>query len=297
MVAANVPDLDIVSAIGGAEGYIRWHRHFTHSLMFLPVMALVAVLLVRFIGRKPVKWLPAWGIALAGVASHLILDLTNVYGVRLLMPFSGRWFHWDIAPIIDAGIWAILVLGIAAPALGRLVGSEIGDQRKSSGAGWAVASLLLLIGYDTTRSVLHDLATEQVAAHHYLGLTPRRTGAFPTGNPLAWTGVAELSNAYVMAPMNLVSGFHVNDAQVIYKAEQTEAVNLALRSEPFQRFLEFVQWGIWVAEPSPDSEQGTRVTLVDLRFGTPQLPGFVSFATVDRYGKLVDSYFSMSGRK
>lgn len=204
VLAANIPDLDAVSLLGGAETYIRWHRHLTHSLILLPLLALVAVVLVRLLGRKPLKWLPGWGIALVGVSSHLLLDLTNIYGVRLLLPFSGRWFHWDITSVIDGWIWAILALGIIGPALGRLVGNEIGDKRKSPGTGWAIAALVLLLGYDFVRGILHNQVVSQVEAHHYQGLTPRRVGAFPTGNPVVWTGVAELSNAYVMVPVNLL---------------------------------------------------------------------------------------------
>ncbi len=297
VLAANIPDIDAVSLLGGAGTYLRWHRHLTHSLILLPFMALLAVVLVRLAGGKPVKWLAGWGIALAGVASHQILDLTNIYGVRLLMPFSGRWFHWDITPVIDGWIWGILALAIIAPALGRLVSAEIGDNRKTTGAGWAAVALVLLFSYDAMRGILRDQVVSQVEAHHYLGLAPRRVGAFPTGNPFVWTGVAELSSAYAVIPTNLVAGFHVNDAEILYKSEQTPEVNAAMNSEPFRRFLEFVQWGLWVSDPSPDSELGTRITLADLRFGTPRALGFASVATVDRNGKVMDSYFTMSGMR
>lgn len=297
MLAANAPDLDAFSFLGGAETYIRWHRHITHSLVALPLIALIAVVLVRLIGRKPVKWLPAWGVAMVAVASHLILDLTNIYGVRLLLPFSGRWFHWDITPVIDPWIWAIVLLGVAAPALGRLVGGEIGDKRHAPGTGWACAALFLLFCYDVARGTLHDRAAVQVAEHHYNGLAPRRTGAFPTANPFVWTGIAEMSNAFVMIPVNLIGGFHLKDADTLYKAEQTPAVNAAMGSRPFQTFLEFVQYPLWVADPAPDLASGTRVTLVDLRFGTPQAIGFGSVATVDRGSNVTASFFTMSGAR
>ena len=119
VLAANAPDFDIVSWLGGSVAYIQWHRHITHSLIAMPVMALLAVAIVRLLGRQPLHWVRAWVIAMLAVASHLLLDLTNVYGVRLLLPFSGRWFHWDTTPVIDLTIWAIVLLGIAAPALGQ----------------------------------------------------------------------------------------------------------------------------------------------------------------------------------
>jgi inner membrane protein len=281
VLAANAPDFDTVCWFGGPVSYIHWHRNITHSLLAWPVMALLTVAIVRLAGRKQVRWLPAFLIAMVAVASHLILDLTNVYGVRLLLPFSGRWFHWDLTPVIDLTIWAILLLAVGATFLGRLVGSEIGESRKGSGGGWAIAALLLLSAYDYGRSVFHDHAVALMDSRIFHGDAPLRTGAFPDANPLRWTGIAELSDAYVEVPIDLRGAFHPElEEQLFKKAAQTPAVTVAMETFPFQRFLEFVQYPIWVTEPSPDLEHATRVSLVDLRFGTPSAPGFAATATV-----------------
>jgi inner membrane protein len=293
VLAANAPDFDAVSWFGGSAAYLHWHRNITHSFVAVPFMALLAVAIVRFAGRKPVRWLAAWGIAIIAVLSHLILDLTNVYGVRLLLPFTGHWWHWDLTPIIDLAIWAVLLLGVAAPALGRLVGSEIGArQRGSGGAGWAVAALLLLTGYDYGRSVLHDRAValmDSPDTRIYNGLAPRRTAAFPAANPLVWTGIAELSNAYVEVPIDLRDAVRPEAAETFYKPERTAAVQAAMETFPFRRFLEFVQFPIWVVDPAANPEHGTRVSLVDLRFGTPSAPGFEAVATVTDRNQVADA--------
>src|SRR5579872_143066 len=122
LLAANIPDCDVVTALGGQASYLVWHRHITHSLIAMPVMALLAVALVRVVFRRPVRWAGAFAAAMIGVASHLLLDLTNTYGVRLLLPFSSAWQRLDIAPLPDLGAWTILTLGIAGPFLSRLVG-------------------------------------------------------------------------------------------------------------------------------------------------------------------------------
>jgi inner membrane protein len=298
VVAANAPDVDVVSWFGGSATYIQWHRNITHSLIAAPFVALLAVALVRAIGRREVRWLHAWGIALVAVASHLTLDLTNVYGVRLWLPFSGRWFHWDLTPIIDFAIWAILLLGVAAPALGRLVGSEIGESRRESGnAGWAITALFLLTTYDYSRSLFHDRAVAVVDSHIYNGLAPRRAGAFPSQNPMVWTGMAELSNAYFDVPVDLRGNFHVSDGETYYKGERTEAVNAAMATDPFQKLLAFVQYPLWSVEAAPDTEQATRVTLLDLRFGTPRQPGFAATATVNNRNQVIESAFRMGGTR
>jgi inner membrane protein len=294
VLAANAPDLDTVCWFGGSASYIHWHRNITHSLIALPVMALLSVAIVRSLGRKQVNWLAAFLIAMVAVASHLILDLTNVYGVRLLLPFSGHWYHWDTTPVIDLIIWAVLLLGIVAPWFGRLVGSEIGERRREVGGGWAVLALLLLSAYDYGRSILHDRAVTLMdsRARIYQGLSPRRTGAFPEANPLRWTGIAELSSAYVMIPIDLRAAFHPDDGQTYYKAERTAAIQAALVTAPFQTFLQFVQYPIWVSTPSPEGEQATRVSLVDLRFGTPSQPGFQAVATVNDRNQVIESAFT-----
>jgi len=292
MLAANAPDFDVVCWLGGNASYIHWHRNITHSLIALPVMALLSVAIVRWAGRKEIRWLAAFLIAMVAVASHLILDLTNTYGVRLLLPFSGRWFHWDLTPIIDLIVWAVLLLGVAAPWFARLVGSEIGERKREAGGGWAVTALLLFGAYDYGRSVLHDRAVAVVDSRIYNGLTPRRTGAFPEANPLLWDGIAELSNAYVRVPVDLRGSFHPESGETFYKAERSPAIQAALHTEPFQRFLEFVQYPIWVADPAPELERATRVRLVDLRFGTPNAPGFEAVATVTDRDQVADSNFT-----
>ncbi len=288
VVAANAPDFDTVCTFFGPAAYIHWHRNITHSLLAWPFMALLSVALVRWLGRKEVRWLRAFWIAVVAGASHLILDLTNVYGVRLLLPFSGRWFHWDLTPVVDLIIWAVLLLGVVAPWFGRLVDSEIGESRRGTGGGWAVLSLLLLTGYDYGRSILHDRAVATVDSRIYNGLAPRRSGAFPQSNPLVWNGAAELSNAYVMVPVDLRREFRPEAGQTFYKAARTPALMAAMETFSFQRFLEFVQWPIWVVEPGS-------VRLVDLRFGTPAAPGFQAVAAVDRENRVTSSSFGMGG--
>ncbi len=292
VVAANAPDFDAVCWFWGAESYIHWHRNITHSLIAVPFMALLTVAIVRVLGRKAVQWWPAFLIAIVAVASHLFLDLTNVYGVRLLLPFSGHWFHWDLTPIVDLIIWAILLLAIGATMLGRLVGSEIGESRKASGAGWAVTALLLLTAYDYGRSVAHDHAAALMDSRIYDGASPRRTTAFPGENPLRWMGIAEIRNGYVQVPINLLGRFDPESGVTFFNSSRTPAVDAAMKTEAFRRLLEFVQFPVWATAPAPDMDRATLVRLVDLRFGTPSAPGLEATATVTDRNEVVNSAVS-----
>lgn len=289
VLAANAPDFDVVSLLAGPLTYLHWHRYITHSLIAAPLMALLSVALVRFAGQQRLNWLRAWMIALVAVASHLLLDLTNIYGIRLLLPFSGRWFHLDLTPVIDFTIWAILLVGIAAPALTRLVNSEIGERNRTAGnGGWAFTALLLFSVYDYGRSMLHDRAVSMVDAHTYNGLAPRQSAAFPDQNPLTWTGLAELSNAWVQGPVDLRGELRVDDFETFSKGGSTPAIEEAIKTPAFQAMLQFVQYPLWVTAPG-------QVALYDLRFGNPREPGFYAHATLSESNRVTGAEMTMAG--
>jgi inner membrane protein len=301
ILAANAPDFDVISWFWGREEWLRWHRNFTHALLGLPLMALVTILIIRVAGRKPIRWWPAFLLASIGIASHIILDLTNVYGVRLLLPFSGQWFHWDTTPVLDLTIWAMLLVCAFAPMLARLVSSEIGARRSSTGAGWAMIALLALGAYDYARTVFHERAVNLMASRIWNGLAARRAGAFPQANPLLWTGIVELSNAYVTVPIDLRAGFHPLDGVTFYKATRGPAAIAAMETRAFEAMQQFVQYPLWIVEPGadplPDGTSATRVVLMDLRFGSPAEPGFNATAMVDDRNRVLESFFAFGGSR
>ena len=218
LLAANAPDIDVVSAFGGSLSYLHYHRHLTHSLVALPVMALLCVLAVRLVSRKPVNWLGAYCIALIGVASHLLLDWTNVYGVRLLLPFSARWLRLDITGVIDFWIWGALLLAIFAPMLSRLVNSEIGATRPAGGGarrGFAIFAIAFLMVYDGARYVTQARVVETLDSRIYSGAASQRTAAFPTGNILQWRGLVETGDAFHFEDVNLLTEFDPTTGRVV----------------------------------------------------------------------------------
>ena len=119
VIAANLPDVDGLSYLfGGSTTGLTFRRGWTHGVlaMFVLPLLLVAVLLGwERLRRQPPGSRAGWLLVLAaiGVWSHPLLDLLNTYGVRLLMPFSSRWFYGDALFIIDPWVWLTLLLGVA----------------------------------------------------------------------------------------------------------------------------------------------------------------------------------------
>lgn len=299
MLAANAPDIDIVTAGGGWLNYLHYHRHLTHALIAMPVMAILPVLLVRAASRKPVHWAGAFGAALVAVASHLLLDFTNVYGIRLLLPFSGEWLHLDWTNLFDLWIWAALLLAFAGPFVSRLVYAEISSGKSRAphyGRGWAWFALLFVLAYDGGRALLHSRAVGALDSRLYQGEAPVRVLAVPGLNPLQWRGVVETRESYLVSDLDLTGQFHPDRAAVFYKPSPDPAMNIARRTLTFQTFLAFSQFPLWRVAPTTPPENGKLVELFDMRFGTPNQPGFMTSAVVNDQGQVVSTTLQLGRR-
>jgi inner membrane protein len=122
IVAANLPDVDGVMSFFGSDTSLYYRRGITHGVLAQAILPwlLTAMVMVydRFSRRrrdptkKPVLALQILLLSYIGVVSHPFLDWLNTYGVRLLMPFSGRWYYGDTLFIVDAWMW--LLLGASA---------------------------------------------------------------------------------------------------------------------------------------------------------------------------------------
>src|SRR6185295_6121097 len=122
ILAANAPDVDVAVLIFRDRwAYLHHHRGITHSIIGVCVLALALplvfyladVLIARFRHRQPVVRFK--GLLLASaltMATHPILDWSNNYGMRFLLPWNPRWFYGDFAFVIDPIFW--IVLGGAA---------------------------------------------------------------------------------------------------------------------------------------------------------------------------------------
>jgi inner membrane protein len=290
-MAANSPDIDVVSWFGGPVTYLEYHRWITHALAAAPLIALLPVAIIRMVHRKPIPWFRAFAISLVAVLSHLALDFTNVYGVRLLLPFSGRWLRLDITSVIDVWIWIILLFALAAPALARLVSNEIG-AKENPGRGWAIFALALIGAYDFGRYLAHERALAMLDARVYRSEAPTQTAAFPSpANPFHWTGLVELSEAYVMLPVGLPDDFDPTRGRVLFKTPRSAAMEAAAQTQPFRVFLDFSAFPLWQTTPAPEPETATRVDVFDLRFGNPDQPGFNASALVDASNRVLKAQF------
>jgi inner membrane protein len=181
LLASEAPDLDVfIRAADDPLVAFRWHRHFTHSFVFMPVLALAAAWLTTlfFRRRHNVGWRELFLPGLAGALTHLLCDGCTSYGTMLLWPFTEARFAWDCLPIIDLAV-TLPVLTFAVLAWRRH-----SPRLAAYGLLWfgAYAALGLTQQARAERSLRTWLATQSV--------TPERLAVKPTvSNLIVWRAV------------------------------------------------------------------------------------------------------------
>ena len=117
VIAANLPDLDILAIFAGRN--LEFRRGWTHGVLAILVWPfLLAGLLWLWDrlrprpDRAPVRLEALLLLSAIGVLTHPFLDFLNNYGMRWLMPFRDRWYYGDTLVIVDLWLWGSLAAGI-----------------------------------------------------------------------------------------------------------------------------------------------------------------------------------------
>lgn len=161
VLAANSPDADIVALIfGGRWVFLQQHRGISHSILGVFVLTLALPLVFYLVDtllssvrkrERRVKLLGLLLVSAVGTATHPLMDWTNNYGVRFLLPWNPRWFYGDFVFIVDPYIW--IVLGGAAFLLTTKTRKRL--------IAWVIIALvpsyLVLVGPSGPRLLLNEI--------------------------------------------------------------------------------------------------------------------------------------------
>ena len=117
VIANNLPDVDVGVFLTDTLA-MSFRRGWTHGVLAQATLPIALTGAMMFYDRYRKKkgpddvLRPAQILLLSylGVLLHVFMDLMNSYGVRLLMPFSERWFYGDALYIVDP--WLYLSLGV-----------------------------------------------------------------------------------------------------------------------------------------------------------------------------------------
>jgi len=194
--AALLADADIfISASDDPLLKVEFHRHFSHSLIFIPVGALIATLLLWPLLRKRIELKKIYWYALLGYATAGLLDACTSYGTHLLWPFSDTRIAWSIIAIIDP-IFSLALL--TALILGFKYRSRLPAR---VGLGFAGAYLLFgLWQHQNALQVATELAEQR-------GHPVQRILVKPTlANLVLWRSVYESDDRFHVDAIRIAPG-------------------------------------------------------------------------------------------
>ena len=234
ILAANAPDADIaVLLFGDRWDFLRHHRGITHALVGTAVFTFVLPLIFYGIDRawshfrhQPPK-VKLRGLLIASVivsVTHPLLDWTNNYGIRFLLPWNPRWFYGDLVFIVDPYMW--VVLGGAAFLLT--------SKTKISKAIWAtvaaVITYLILAGPRTGQ-----LPRPAVIAGLWISAVVVIVILFVKGAAARWGArIAFVSFALVLAYWGLLALAH---GRALARGSEAAQKIVAPRGEAISRIV------------------------------------------------------------
>lgn len=104
VVAGMAPDLDVlIRSQNDPLLFLEFHRHFTHSLLFIPLGSLLCALILYpcFTRKRGLSFIQTWLYCTLGYATHGLLDACTSYGTELLWPITRERYAWNIVSVVD----------------------------------------------------------------------------------------------------------------------------------------------------------------------------------------------------
>ena len=256
MIASNLPDVDVLVFATNTPS-VSFRRGWTHGILadaVLPVLLTAIVVgIARWRGRDDVKPSQVLVLSYIGVMLHVAMDLLNNYGVRLLMPFSQRWFYGDVLFIVDPWLWITLGAGIWL--------ARRSTSPKPARMSLAIASvyvLAMIAGARAARAEIID-RWQQVE-----GRPPQAVMVGPVPiTPLQRVVIIDAGDRYQTGDFSWQPRNIRFDPRDVPKNDTDPRVAVARNAPNVRAFLVWSRFPFWTIEPGSD---GAHVTVGDMRF-------------------------------
>ena len=209
-VSAVLPDLDVfIRSETDPLLFLEYHRQFTHSLLFVPILVLLSTSIFYVILKKKLYFKQIYLFSLFSVLTHGLLDTCTSYGTQLLWPFSDERLSWNIISIIDP-LFTIPIL----------IGTSLGVYYKT--ALYSRISLLFLLIYLSFGVVQHNRAEKVIykLAEESKHEVERFIVKPSFGNQILWKGLYQSGDYYYVNAIKLGT-----DTQ-IFKGDSIKVLDL-----------------------------------------------------------------------
>jgi inner membrane protein len=230
-------DLDVL--ISSSEDpllFLEFHRHFTHSLVFIPIGALLCTLAFRLVFRSWFKrnnlsFKTTYLFSIAGYATHALLDVCTTYGTQLFWPFTDMRVTWNTVSVIDPLFTVPLMILVFTAVYKR--------SSKLAWIGTCYAFLYLGLGglqNKRAESVAQELALSR-------GHTPLNLGVKPSmANLIVWKSVYEYQGRYYVDAIRVFANTKVYQGTSVAKLDLGTHFSWLVASSQQAKDVERFRW-------------------------------------------------------
>ena len=279
--ATLFPDIDSVFNFITNSIYVRFHRGFTHSFIYLPVFALLLAVIFYFLFRD-IGFKNLYLICLAGIALHLLLDIVNSYGTPVLMPFSSVQYSLNLDVIIDAYVLGPLLFGAIA------IWVWPSFQKHT-----ALIVLAVMLSGFLFRFIQQQQAARLIAKVE----SSDRTALIPAGigtiyNPFTWQAIIPRDNGYNVYAVNSAQGQIGGPHSITHQMDEINTFRQKSRA-----IRDFLNWSRFPFGRVEQTEEGVTVKLSDLRFQYGVDERYMLVVKFNKDGGLISEKFGFRNKE
>jgi inner membrane protein len=254
VVASNLPDIDVLIFATDIPA-VSFRRGWTHGVLAQALLPIALAGIVAFAGRhRGARFAPLVLLSYIGVLSHVALDWLNSYGIRLLMPFSNRWFYGDAVFIVDLWLWLVLGAG-AWFSLRR-------DAPRPARVALGVAAVYVAVMVASALAA-RGIVLDEWQLQHSRAPRSMMVGPMPL-TPFQRQIIVDAGDHYRTGVFTWFDRRAVFDTRPVPKNDREPAAELARRDLRVQAVLRWARFPYYTFEAG---ENGTHVMLSDVRFG------------------------------
>ncbi len=225
VLGALAPDLDIILQFYGDMPYLTHHRGLSHSIpgVLVTSAGLAFALGLLFGGINP-GVIFIW--TFLGAVSHIILDILNSYGAKILWPFSQKRYSLNLLVLADPVIITLFAGVIFWPGMSRAVAGTV---------------FWLALGYLGIRFYMRQ-KVYRMLWRKYEPEGVRRIAVMPAMVSLwNWSFVVETTDTYIVGEVRCFS-FHLGVKKILDKNPKNALMRKALQSKLGQIFQNFTPY-------------------------------------------------------
>lgn len=193
--AAAFPDTDFIVRLIDPVSYLMvYHRGVTHSVLLLPLWAIMLSLIFASLTRGRRSRRAFIGVSALGIAVHIVGDVITAFGTMIFAPLSYMRVGLPTTFIIDPYFTAIIVFGLA------------GSFAATNPRWPATLGAVGLAAYVGLQGLLHERALNVGTAYaRERGFDRANVKTIPQPlSPFNWMVIVERDDTYHRAYINLL---------------------------------------------------------------------------------------------